>query len=137
MNKKTIERENALIIDNAPRYVRCYDNGGESIDRFTIVFSKKKIYQDKNSSDFFARAGVFGYVASSSNPFHPQGYYMHCESGHRMLDEGGYKHLGKKVKFLTLPGDVQRAVIDDYCDLWDISETKKQEVLKQVKDNDN
>lgn len=86
-----------------PRYLRCYDNS-ESIDRYTIVFTRQ--------NDGYCR-----YVSSSDNPFHPQGFYQHGEH-FELIDKPSYKHLGKKIAFRDLPSDVRKAVLDDYKNLW-------------------
>jgi len=51
-----------------PRF-RVYDNGGESVDRYTIVFC----------SDDLAElcGGEYPYLAASGEPFHPQGFGQH------------------------------------------------------------
>lgn len=101
-------RENSLMPNNVPRYVRCYDNGGESFDRYTVVFTKKT---DRGHSQ---------YVAMSSNPFHPQGFYQHEES-FEFIDKPSYRHLGKKISFEQLPADCQTAVIQDYKEIWKLN----------------
>ena len=111
-NKLNIKRKNSLMPNGIPRYVRCYDNGGETCDRYTVVYTGR--YTHKTG-------GVSWYVGMSSNPFHPQGFGQHGESSTNVpIDKPSYKHLGKKIKFEKLPKDCQRLVIDDYIDLWDI-----------------
>jgi hypothetical protein len=51
-----------------PRYVRCYDNGGETFDRFTVVFSGRYRH---------LTGGEFWHVGMSEHPFHPQGFGQH------------------------------------------------------------
>lgn len=48
-----------------PKWVRCYDNGGESIGRYAVCFTRKQ--------------GGGSYVAMNSAPFHPQGFGQHGE----------------------------------------------------------
>jgi hypothetical protein len=100
-------RINNLMPNNVPRYVRCYDNNGESFDRFTVVFTKKTY------------KGHSQYVAMSSNPYHPQGFYQHGESD-GFIDKPSYSHLGKKISFDKFPADCQKAVIEDYKAIWSI-----------------
>lgn len=105
------KRAAALVKNSAPKYVRIYDNGGTTFDRYTCVFtghwSGRAVYRSH-------------YRGMSENPYHPQGYGMwgECE-GH--IDRPSYSHLGKPVRFADLPPMCQRLVISDYCDLWQIS----------------
>lgn len=73
--------------------VTVYDNGGETADRYTIVLHGK-------DWDAGARRGYKMMLGLSSNPSDPQGFSQWTE-GH----EG--KHLGKKIKFSSLPKNVQ------------------------------
>ncbi len=94
--------------DGTPHYVRCYDNGGESFDRYTVVFTGR--YRRKTG-------GAFWYVGMSSHPFHPQGFGQHGESD-RQIDQPAYSHLGKRIPFATLPDDCRTLVTRTYRDLW-------------------
>lgn len=75
--------------------VRCYDNGGETFDRYTVVYLDQPEY-----------AGMFTALGMSENPFHPQGF---CQ--HTMAMDGG--HLGKRILFRDLPDDCRKAVLQD------------------------
>lgn len=118
MNKS--KRNEALMPGGIPRYVRCYDNGGETADRYTVVFTGR--YTHKTGRKHW-------YVGMSALPFHPQGVGMHGESD-RQIDtrEGSYGgpaigkkcHLGTRVKFEELPHDCRKLVLQDYGYLWDI-----------------
>jgi hypothetical protein len=97
-----------------PKYVRCYDNGGESIDRYTVVYTQQ-------------RNGYSVGVGMSGAPFHPQGFGQHFEyensrrgNGQYTVDSPKYSHLGKKIKFTDLPEDCQRLVLQDYAELWNL-----------------
>ena len=100
-----------------PRYVRCYDNGGRSYDRYFVVYSGRlpAPYQ----------GGCFG-VGMNEYPYHPQGFCMHSEfsrsagSNQNCFDRPKYSHLGKKIAFEDLPEDCRLAVVQDYCYLWDL-----------------
>ena len=94
-----------------PKYIRCYDNGGETADRFTVVFTGK--YRHKKTS------GSFWYIGMSGAPYHPLGIGQHGESNVQ-IDRPSYGHLGKKIKFLDLSKDCQSLVMNTYKDLWDI-----------------
>jgi hypothetical protein len=121
MNKKAQARFESLLPKGIPRYVRCYDNG-ESGDRYTVVFSKKSVTQN--------RPHYFMYLGMSGAPFHPQGVCQHGETPHWPCDAkngkwppaiGRKNHLGKRIAFADLPADCQKAVLNDYKDLWNIA----------------
>ena len=76
--------------------IRCYDNGGKTFDRYTVVYMAEP-----------ERAtGIFAAVGMSSKPFHPQDFGQHCTAMPG-------KHLGKRVPFDSLPNDCQRLVTRD------------------------
>lgn len=76
--------------------IRCYDNGGRSADRYTVI------YMDAPEH----RPGTFGARGMDDRPFHPQGFGMYC-------DAMPGRHIGRRVLFSTLPPDCQRAVLQD------------------------
>lgn len=93
---------------------KVYDNGGVSADRYTATVD---IY-DPHAGRWFAfterincgdieegasQGGIYC-MCMSSNPFHPQGVGLSgtCKEG---------KHLGERVKFSTLPSEVQKCII--------------------------
>jgi hypothetical protein len=106
--EKQLQRKEALLPNNKPRYIRCYDNGGKTVDSYTVVFTGR--YRHKTN-----RATL--YLCMSANPFHPQGFGQHGEGD---IDSRGYSHLGKKIGFDQLPEDCQKLVLSDYKDIWDI-----------------
>jgi hypothetical protein len=103
-------RTERLLPGGTPRYIRCYDNGGKSFDRYTVVFTGR--YKKKTG-------GMFLDLRMSANPFHPQGFGQHGESD-MQIDWPTYGHLGKKIQFKDLPEDCQKLVMSDYRDLWDL-----------------
>lgn len=110
MLKKQRARAERLLPEGKPRYIRCYDNGGESFDRYTVVYTGR--WAGKSPWQCF-------FVGMSANPFHPQGYGQHGEA-EGMIDRPSYGHLGKRIKFDDLPADCQRLVLTDYIYLWNI-----------------
>lgn len=104
------ERSQRLMPNGVPRYVRCYDNGGETVDRYTVVFS----------GNYAGRArGWTDYLAMNGSPFSPQGFGQRGQ--HRgSIDRPAYGHLGKKIAFTDLPDDCQRLVLSDYRDNWQL-----------------
>jgi hypothetical protein len=80
-------------LDKLP--VKCYDDGPEVFDRYTVVFTNHK-----------EQPNVYECLCMSSSPFWPQGFCQHtvCIVG---------PHLGKRIRFADLPPDCQTAVRRD------------------------
>src|SRR5437868_4670533 len=76
--------------------IAVFDNGGKSIDRYTVVF----LQQPERSVNTFAA------LAMSNNPTHPQGFCQHTTA---MLGRT-WKHLGKRITLSGLPWDCQSIV---------------------------
>lgn len=81
------------------RDVRIYDNGGETLDRYTAVYMNLPEHNNQ-----------FSAVGMSENPFSPQGFGQHCTA-----TVG--RHLGKRIKFNDLPKDCQRLIQQDIDDV--------------------
>ncbi len=111
MNATQTIRLNRLMPNGIPRYVRCYDNGGETLDRYTIVFTG--YYSGKKSR-------VCEYVGSSEFPSSPMGFYQHGEGHDGAIDRPTYSHLGKKITFESLPDTVKPHIIHDYKSIWNL-----------------
>ena len=102
----------------APRWLRCYDNGGldngGSFDRFTVVFTRKRL------------EGWTQYRAMSVHPCHPQGFGQWGEVQDGLdTNKDGFApamgrrcHLGQRIPFEALPDDCQELVRADYRKLW-------------------
>ncbi len=105
------DRYSKFFAGNVPRYIRCYDNGGDTADQYSIVFTGN--YRGQTNGSYLA-------LGSSENPFGPMGVGQHCES-QEPFDRPGYSHLGKKVKFEDLPEKVQQFTLQEYKDLWDLN----------------
>ena len=102
----------------APRYIRVYDNGGRSFDRFTVIFSGR--YRHKTGGEFML-------LGMSSNPFWPQGFGQHSSYNIQVDAPAGWApaigqkcHLGTRIPFADLPKDCKILVWQDYGELWDI-----------------
>lgn len=76
--------------------IRCYDDGGKSIDRYTVIYMD----QPERLPNTFAAVGM------NATPFHPQGFGQHCTAMPG-------RHLGKRIPFESLPEDCQRLVRQD------------------------
>ena len=124
MNKQ--KRLNSLLPNGKPKWIRCYDNGGDvengSFDRYTVIFSHAQSFYTK---------GWVPYLAMSTFPFHPQGFGMHLEMKSWELMEGNKPgqwppkigkrgNLGVRIKFEDLPVDCQSLVLRDYKDYWEL-----------------
>lgn len=108
MNKQ--DRLKALMPNGIPRYIRCYDNGGKTADRYTVVYTGK--YRNKAK-------GSYEYVGMSAAPFHPMGIGQHGEHS-TPIDRPTYGHLGKKINFNDLPADCKELVLRDYKENWNL-----------------
>jgi len=108
LTKKQSERKERILPGGIPKYIRCYDNGGKTADRYTIVFTGN--YKGRNGCDYYGCSG---------DPFHPLGIGLHDWS-QDIIDKPTYSHLGKKVKFEILPENVKEAVIQSYSSTWEI-----------------
>jgi len=111
MTKKQAARIASLLPNGKPKKVRCYDNGGRTADRFTVVFSGH--WRGKT-------IGWTSLLHMSSAPYHPQGVGIH-DQVQGTPDHPRYSHLGKKISFDALPADCQKAVLEDYKVLWDLT----------------
>ena len=96
MNK----RMDRLMPGGVPKWIRCYDNGGETCDRYTVIYTR-------------TNDGTCHYVGMSAMPYHPQGFGQHGES-ETMIDRPRYSHWGKRVQFADLPEDCRKLVLSDY-----------------------
>ena len=82
---------------NGKRYVcKIYDNDGETIDRYTVVF---KAFRSHGRLYWPA-------LASSESPFSPQGFGQHVELSNQPAD-----YLGKRIAFEDCPADVQTFIL--------------------------
>lgn len=115
MTKRQEERLARLMPNGIPKYVRCYNNGGKTIDRYTVVYTGN--YNNIGHNPREAKPKSHEYVSMSGAPYHPQGVCQHGESD-RLIDWPTYGHLGKKIKFNDLPEDCQKVVISDYKNIW-------------------
>lgn len=94
-------RQERLMPGGVPRYVRCWDDGCETIDRYTVAFTGR------------GHGGRWG-LAMSARPFHPQGFFQHWETS------GPVSGMGKRITFSELPADCQKAVVSEYKEVWAI-----------------
>lgn len=118
MNKTATKRVANLMPTGVPKYIRVYDNNGETIDRYTVVFTGR--YRGK---------GNFMYLAMNAAPFHPQGFGQHGESERQIdVNKSGFapamgrkNHLGRRIPFSVLPDDCRQLVLKDYREIWSLN----------------
>jgi len=90
-NSKKLQKEDLKQFNTHSRKLQVYDDGGKSIDRYTVIFDGMAF-------------------AMSSRPFHPQGFNQFAGDVPDQIQAGG--HLGKRVKPSDLPEEVQNAILD-------------------------
>jgi len=76
--------------------IACYDDGGKSADRYTVVY----LDAPERSPKTFLCLGM------NHEPFHPMGIGQH---GSAMVG----RHLGRRIPFAALPDDCRKAVLQD------------------------
>lgn len=74
--------------------LRCFDNGGRTADRYTVMPPR----WDREHRE--REPGHFAAIASSAAPFHPQGFGQHVSAC-------AGTHLGARVRWDALPADVR------------------------------
>lgn len=87
------------ITDRYGTVLRCYDNGGRSFDRYTILPPRWAVEYKGGR-----RAGVgilWDAIGSSEHPFDPKGFGQYCEAV-------AGPHMGRRVCWKDLPADVQK-----------------------------
>ena len=122
--KRQLRRIDSLMPSGIPRWIRCYDEGPNAYDRYTVVYTGR--YAKGTGAD-----RRYQYVCMSEMPFSPCGLGQHGSSEH-IIDttrDGlvGFKwppaigqkgFLGTRIQFSDLPIDCQKLVISDYRELW-------------------
>ena len=81
--------------------IKIYDAGNTVADRYTIIFVNRK-----------TRGLLCEALASSTNPFHPQGVGHHIECA--PPDRYNRCHLGRRLTLDDLPEPVQQFVKDNF-----------------------
>jgi hypothetical protein len=109
-------RTKRLMPGGVPRYIRCYDNGGKTVDRYTVVFTG--LYRGREGCD---------YIDMSPAPFHPDGV---CYYGWKptVIDApqgwapaiGRCNHMGRRIPFRALPPDCRKVVVQDNMEIWQL-----------------
>lgn len=73
--------------------VRVYDDGGKTIDRYTVVLTRSSL-------------NTWECIGMSQDVTSPQGFYQHsvCRLG---------RHLGKRISFAALPAAHRERIIQE------------------------
>jgi len=107
-----VANEKELLLDDAghPRFIKVYDNEGMTIDRYSILFTRKKV--DK-----------YGYMAlklseTPDDQYHNQHHYTVKRPRKRHVGL-----VGKPIAFESLPKACQEAVHQHYKELWGYDES--------------
>ena len=91
--------KNTIMVNGKRKVCRIFDTGPDgAVDRYTIAFKGYRLQ---------SYGMVYPYLASSDYPFHPQGFGQHSESKEFLTG----KHLGKRVRFDSLPESVKRFIL--------------------------
>lgn len=91
--------KNTILVNGKRKVCRIFDIGPDkAVDRYTVAFKGYRVE---------GCGMVYPYIASSDNPFHPQGFGQHGESKEFIAG----KQLGKRVSFESLPLDVQKFIL--------------------------
>jgi hypothetical protein len=95
--------------------VRCYDNGGITADRYTIVFLTPCWVEPENGQEWYV------VLACEPNPFNENGIGAYHNEYPRLIDEPSSGHLGFPIQFDELPPKVRKLVEGDLENLADCS----------------
>lgn len=118
------KRKPRLLPGGIPSYVRVYDNGGETADRFTVCYTGRAAALKWGNGEH-----GYPYRAMSASPFHPQGIglfgYSDCKpcdvnSAGWPVAMGRKSYLGRRIAFAKLPEDCRKLVLRDYREIWGI-----------------
>ena len=128
MTKRQTLRIDSLLPGAEPKYIRIYDNGGETTDRYIAVFTGR--YRQKTG-------GCFRSLSMSGAPASPQGVCLHGEHRNQIdVAPGSWAgpsigrkcHLGVRIPFSSLPLVCQKVLLHDYCYLWDLPDPNTGEI---------
>ena len=98
--------------DNSPRYIKVWDNGGATLDRYTIQFTRANCFK------FTGRAYFMGSSAE------PRGM-SYCND----VDAATFSMPDiEKSSFDKLPAAVQRVVVIEYVQCWNATLSEIPEV---------
>ena len=118
MTKKEKERIGRIMPKGIPRYIRCYDNEGETLDQYIVIFTGRWAGKQPRLSQ---------HLSMSKYPYHPLGFGQHGDSDDGPIDAldgrwppavGRKNHLGTRIEFKDLPPDCRKLVLNNYKYYW-------------------
>ena len=107
MVRKIWNQDDSIYIQNLPRYIKVFDNGGATLDRYTVIFTKRKV----NQSEYLA-------LKLSDEPdgqFHNKHTILLNSTSQKSVPL-----IGRKIAFTDLPAQCQSIVRKYYRDLWSV-----------------
>lgn len=82
--------------------IRCYDNGGKTFDRYTVIYLDHKV----DKVEKYSGKQLYEGRGLSTYPTSPQGFGLSIEA---CVHSG----LGKRISFDDLPIDCQKVICRD------------------------
>ena len=93
--------KNTILVSGKRKVCRIFDTGANGpFDRYTVAFKGYRVH---------GHGMAYPYLASSDNPFHPQGFGQHGESNNFLTG----KHVGKRASFESLPEKVKEFILQN------------------------
>lgn len=92
--------KNTVTANGKRKTCRIYDNGGETLDRYTACFRVEKMKDGRR---------YFPYLGFSTSPL---GFSQHGDAD-LPIDRPSGKHLGKRIAFESLNKDCQQLLIQE------------------------
>jgi hypothetical protein len=100
-------KDKSIEAELRPKYMKVYDNGGATLDRYTIIYTRKKV----NDREYLA-------LKLSDEP-DDQFHNKHTI----LLDKASSSNVpmaGKEIPFEKLPHRCQEIAQEYYADLWKV-----------------
>lgn len=98
-------------MNKRPTNIKIYDNGGQTYDRYTVVYMDQVERPAYIGKDYLGKPcyidKAYACLGMSAEPFHPLGFGQHSSA---MVGP----HLGRRLAWKNLPVDCQRAVLQDF-----------------------
>jgi hypothetical protein len=101
-------RSKKLYSHNVPNYIRVYDNGGFTTDRYTIIFTGKRV----SNTEYLVLK-----LSDEPDDQNHNCYTMYIES----TSKKNIPMIGRKIQFNNLPPQCQKVVQCYYKSLWNVN----------------
>jgi len=112
-----------------PRWIRLYDNGGESADRYCVVFTNRGFAMCSDNLMHYVKTVQrplrivgetwYTYLSMSEDPAAALGASISGQHT-KLIDRPTYGHLGRCIQFKDLPAPCKKRVREWYVALWDL-----------------